>query len=96
MAGRKHRAYILEPCGFDPYAENDTHKLRHVQDGQQYVEAPSMRVLCLIWRDKLMGCQGEKVRMWWYLTELLQGGDMLQDHLGQGTLHEVCVHGVCR
>lgn len=29
-----------------------------------------------------------------YLTELFQGGDVLQDHFGEGPLHEVGVHGV--
>ena len=31
-----------------------------------------------------------------YLTELFQGGDVLQDHFGKGPLHEVGVHGVGR
>lgn len=31
-----------------------------------------------------------------YLAELLQRGDMLQNHLGQGALHEVGIHGVGR
>ena len=31
-----------------------------------------------------------------YLAELLQRGDMLQNHLGQGAFHEVGIHGVGR
>ena len=31
-----------------------------------------------------------------YLAELLQRGDMLQNHLGQGSLHEVGIHGMGR
>ena len=34
-------------------------------------------------------CSGVK-----YLAELLQRGDVLQNHLGQGSLHEVGIHGV--